>query len=160
MGQSGTVLLDEIGDLPLSMQAKLLRFLQEGEMQRLGSSETLRVDTRVIAATNANLLKLVKEGRFRDDLYYRLAVFPIEIDPLRLRREDIAPLSECFLDFFCQEARVPARTFSPQAARDLAEYSWPGNVRELRQVIERAFILAEDQPELRPEHFPWGTRES
>jgi len=154
MAQGGTVLLDEVGDLPLSMQAKLLRFLQEGEVQRLGSSDTVRVDSRVIAATNANLTRLVKEGRFRDDLYYRLAVFPIEIDPLRLRREDIAPLSAHFLALFSQEAHTPAKTFSPPAARALEQYSWPGNVRELRQVIERAFILAEEQQELRPEHFP------
>lgn len=142
------------------MQAKLLRFLQEGEVQRLGSSDTLRVDARVIAATNASLSHLVKEGRFRDDLYYRLAVFPIEIDPLRLRREDIAPLSEGFLEFFSQEANAPAKSFSPSAARALEEYSWPGNVRELRQIIERAFILAEEQEELLPEHFPWATSES
>ena len=160
MAQGGTVLLDEVGDLPLSMQAKLLRFLQEGEVQRLGSPDTLRVDARVIAATNADLPRRVKEGRFRDDLYYRLAVFPIEIDPLRLRREDIAPLSEHFLDLFCQEAHAPARTFSSPAARALEQYAWPGNVRELRQVIERAFILAEEQEELRPEHFPWGTGET
>jgi transcriptional regulator with GAF, ATPase, and Fis domain len=153
----GTVLLDEVGDLPLSMQAKFLRFLQEGEVQRLGSSDALRVDARVIAATNANLTQRVKEARFRDDLYYRLAVFPIEIDPLRLRREDIAPLSQRFLDLFSGEAHVPARTFSPAAARALEQYPWPGNVRELRQVIERAFILAEGQRELRPEHFPWGS---
>jgi transcriptional regulator with GAF, ATPase, and Fis domain len=159
MAQGGTVLLDEVGDLPLSMQAKLLRFLQEGEVQRLGSPDTLRVDARVIAATNANLPRRVKEGRFRDDLYYRLAVFPIEIDPLRLRREDIAPLSEHFLDLFSQEAHAPAKTFSPLAARALEQYSWPGNVRELRQVIERAFILAEEQRELQPEHLPWGTGE-
>jgi DNA-binding NtrC family response regulator len=159
MAQGGTVLLDEVGDLPLSMQAKFLRFLQEGEVQRLGSSDALRIDARVIAATNANLPRLVKEGRFRDDLYYRLAVFPLEIDPLRLRREDIAPLSEHFLDFLSREAHVPARTFSPAAARALEHYSWPGNVRELRQVIERAFILAEEQRELKPEHFPWGAGE-
>ena len=157
MAQGGTLLLDEVGDLPLSMQAKLLRFLQEGEVQRLGSSDTLRVDARVIAATNVSLPQRVKDGRFRDDLYYRLGVFPIEIDPLRLRREDIAPLSEGFLDFFSQEAKVAPRTFSTSAARALEQYSWPGNVRELRQVIERAFILAEDQPELQLEHFPWGT---
>ena len=111
LAQGGTLLLDEVGDLPLSMQAKFLRFLQEGEVQRLGSSDALRIDARVIAATNANLPRLVKEGRFRDDLYYRLAVFPIEIDPLRLRREDIAPLSEHFLDLFSQEAHVPAQDF-------------------------------------------------
>jgi len=158
--QGGTVLLDEVGDLPLSMQAKFLRFLQEGEVQRLGSPDTLRVDARVIAATNANLLRLVKEGRFREDLYYRLAVFPIEIDPLRVRREDIALLSEHFLDLLSQEAHAPARTFSPAVARALEQYAWPGNVRELRQVIERAFILAEEQKELRPEYFPWETSES
>jgi DNA-binding NtrC family response regulator len=157
--QGGTVLLDEIGDLPLSMQAKFLRFLQEGEVQRLGSSDPLRVDVRVIAATNASLPRLIKEGRFRDDLYYRLAVFPIDIDPLRLRREDIAPLSRNFLDFFSREARMPAKAFSPAAARCLEDYSWPGNVRELRQVVERAFILAEDHEELTPEHFPWQTTE-
>ena len=159
MAQGGTVLLDEVGDLPLSMQAKFLRFLQEGEVQRLGSPDTLRVDARVIAATNANLPRRVKEGRFRDDLYYRLAVFPIEIDPLRVRREDIALLSEHFLDLLSQEAHASGRTFSPAAARALEQYAWPGNVRELRQVIERAFILAEEQKELRPEHFPWGAGE-
>ena len=106
MAHGGTVLLDEVGDLPLSMQAKFLRFLQEGEVQRLGSSDALRIDARVIAATNANLPRLVKEGRFRDDLYYRLAVFPVEIDPLRLRREDIGPLSERFLELFSQEAHT------------------------------------------------------
>jgi transcriptional regulator with GAF, ATPase, and Fis domain len=153
MAQGGTVLLDEVGDLPISMQAKLLRFLQEGEVQRLGSPETLRVDARIVAATNAKLLKLVNEGRFREDLYYRLSVFPIEIDPLRLRREDIAPLCHHFLDFFCQEAHVPAKTVSPPAARALEQYYWPGNVRELRQLVERAFILAEDRSELRADHF-------
>ena len=160
MAHGGTALLDEVGDLPLSMQAKFLRFLQEGEVQRLGSPDTLRVDCRVIAATNANLLRLVKDGRFRDDLYYRLAVFPIDIDPLRQRREDIATLSRHFLDFFSQEAQVPAKTFSPAAGQVLEQYSWPGNVRELRQVVERAFILAEDARVLRPEHFPSATTES
>ena len=109
----GTILLDEVGDLPLSMQAKFLRFLQEGEVQRLGSSDALRIDARVIAATNANLPRLVKEGRFRDDLYYRLAVFPIEIDPLRLRREDILPLGQRFLEsLFPGGARACQDVFS------------------------------------------------
>jgi DNA-binding NtrC family response regulator len=160
MAQGGTVLLDEVGDLPLSMQAKFLRFLQEGEVHRLGSSDVSRVDARVIAATNADLPRLVKEKRFRDDLYYRLAVFPIEIDPLRLRRDDIAPLSRHFLEGFSQEAPATSKSFSPLATRALEQYSWPGNVRQLRQVIERAFILAEEQQELRPEHFPWETSES
>lgn len=157
MAHGGTALLDEVGDLPLSMQAKLLRFLQEGEVQRLGSSDMLRVDARIIAATNANLYRMVKEGRFRDDLYYRLAAFPIEIDPLRLRREDIVPLSQIFLAHFSDESHVSSKFFSPSAAQSLEQYSWPGNVRELRQVIERAFILAEDDLEIRPNHFPWGT---
>jgi DNA-binding NtrC family response regulator len=151
--QGGTVFLDEIGDLPASMQAKLLRFLQDGEVQRLGSSDALRVDARVVAATNANLPRLVREGCFREDLYYRLSVFPIEIEPLRLRREDIAVLGNHFLNVFCQEAHVPAKALSPQAVGMLEQYSWPGNVRELRQAVERAFILAEEQLELRAEHF-------
>lgn len=159
MAQGGMVLLDEVGDLPLSMQAKLLRFLQDGEVQRLGSPDTLRVDARVVAATNAALPRLIKEGRFREDLFYRLAVFPIEIDPLRQRRADIAPLSAHFLNLLCQEARVPTKTFSLQAARALEQYAWPGNVRELRQVIERAFILAEEETELRVEHFSSGIGE-
>ncbi len=117
MAHGGTILLDEIGDLPLSMQAKFLRFLQEGEVQRLGSSDPLQIDTRVVAATNANLCRLVKEGRFRDDLYYRLAVFPIEIDPLRLRTEDIAPLSERFLSIFSQESRLSLPSAFPQELR-------------------------------------------
>ncbi|MGO8786583.1 MAG: sigma-54 dependent transcriptional regulator [Terriglobia bacterium] len=160
MAQGGTVLLDEVGDLPLSMQAKFLRFLQEGEVQRLGGSDTLRIDVRVIAATNANLSQMVKAGRFRDDLYYRLSVFPIEIDPLRLRREDIVPLSDAFLALFSREAQRSPKTLSPLAVRALEQYSWPGNVRELRQVIERAVILAEERPELLPEHFPWLTPDS
>jgi DNA-binding NtrC family response regulator len=159
MAHGGTVLLDEVGDLPLSMQAKFLRFLQEGEVQRLGSCDALRIDARVVAATNANLRRMVKEGRFRDDLYYRLAVFPVEIDPLRLRREDIRPLSDRFLALFSQEAHTRSKTFSAAAVRSLEQYLWPGNVRELRQVIERAFILAEDQRELQPEHFPWELSE-
>jgi transcriptional regulator with GAF, ATPase, and Fis domain len=159
LAQSGTVFLDEIGDFPASMQAKLLRFLQDGEVQRLGSPDSLRVDARVVAATNANLARLVKEGRFREDLYYRLSVFPIEIEPLRRRREDIAPLANHFLDSFCQEAHVPAKAFSPQALGALEQYSWPGNVRELGQAVERAFILAEEQIELRTEHLFLGMGE-
>jgi transcriptional regulator with GAF, ATPase, and Fis domain len=154
--QGGTVLLDEVGDLPLSMQAKLLRFLQEGELQRLGSSQAIRVDVRVIAATNADLDQLVAEGHFREDLYYRLAVFPIELDPLRLRRDDIAPLSAHYLAEFCREAQAPLKTLSPQATQVLEAYAWPGNVRELKQVIERAFIVSEESPEIRSEHLSVG----
>ncbi len=155
VAHGGTLLLDEVGDLPLSMQAKLLRFLQEGEIQRLGSPDTLRIDARVIAATNANLARMVKEGRFRDDLYYRLAVFPIEIDPLRSRPEDIVVLGQHFLNRLSEEMHSSIRALSPAAARALERHSWPGNVRELRQVIERALILAEDKLEIQPEHLSW-----
>ncbi len=160
VAHGGTLLLDEVGDLPLSMQAKLLRFLQEGEIQRLGSPDTLRVDARIIAATNANLARLVKEGRFRDDLYYRLAVFPIEIEPLRARREDIVLLGQHFLNRLSEEMQSSIRALSPAAVRALERHSWPGNVRELRQVIERALILAEDHLEIQPEHLSWGGEET
>ena len=156
LAQSGTVFLDEIGELPASMQAKLLRFLQDGEVQRLGSPDAMRVDARVVAATNAHLDRLVKEGRFREDLYYRLSVFPIEIEPLRLRPEDILPLANHFLEGFCREAQIPTKTFSPEARGVLEQYSWPGNVREVRQAVERAFILAERRTELCSEHFSLG----
>ncbi len=160
VAHGGTLLLDEVGDLPLSMQAKLLRFLQEGEIQRLGSPDTLRVDARIIAATNANLPRMVKEGRFRDDLYYRLAVFPIEIEPLRARREDIVLLGQHFLNRLSEEMQSSIRALSPAAVRALERHSWPGNVRELRQVIERALILAEDHLEIQPEHLSWEGEET
>lgn len=150
----GTLFLDEIGDLPLSMQAKLLRFLQEGEVQRLGSSDSFRVDVRVIAATNANLLQRVEHGEFRRDLYYRLAVFPIELAPLRERLADIQPLSEYFLSLLCGEAGMPAKYISAPALALIESYSWPGNVRELQHVIERAFIFSQSSRELLPKHFP------
>lgn len=150
----GTLFLDEIGDLPLSMQAKLLRFLQEGEVQRLGSSDSFRVDVRVIAATNADLLQRVDRGEFRRDLYYRLAVFPIELAPLRERPADIQPLSEYFLSLLCSEAGMPAKHISPVAMSLLESYHWPGNVRELQHVVERAFIFSQSGRELLPKHFP------
>ncbi len=149
----GTLFLDEVGELPLSMQAKLLRFLQDGEVQRLGSSDLFRVDVRVVAATNANLLQRVSEGTMRQDLYYRLAVFPIELPPLRQHPEDIMPLADHCLAQLCQQANVPVRVFSPATSRLLQQYAWPGNVRELQHVVERAFILAEDALSLLPEHF-------
>lgn len=149
----GTLFLDEVGELPLSMQAKLLRFLQEGEVQRLGSPDVFRVDVRVIAASNADLNSALKNGRLREDLYYRLSVFPIELAPLRERPEDILPLLTHFLDSFCQKAGVPAKSVSPQAMRILEAHSWPGNVRELQHVMERAFILSDNEPILLPEHF-------
>ena len=147
--QGGTLFLDEIGDLPLGLQSKLLRFLEQGEVQRLGSTDTFRVDVRVIAATNANLRRLVQEHNFREDLYYRLSVFPIELPPLRLRMEDVPCLAQNFISKFCPHNVV----VTPEALSVLQQHSWPGNVREMRNVIERATILAGHNREIRAEHI-------
>jgi len=153
VAQGGTLFLDEVGELPLSMQAKLLRFLQDGEVQRLGSSDVFRVDVRVISATNVDLLRSVQQKTFRQDLYYRLAVFPIELPPLRQRREDILPLASHFLEMFCEQAGYPSKEFSPSAVMVLRQHSWPGNVRELQHAVERAFILSGDDLQVRHAHF-------
>jgi len=147
--QGGTLFLDEIGDLPLGLQSKLLRFLEHGELQRLGATDTFSVDVRVIAATNADLRKVVEEHGFREDLFYRLSVFPIELPPLRQRMGDVAELAQTFLAKFSPQ---PA-TLSPDAQSLLMQHSWPGNVRELRNVIERATILAGSDTTIRPEHI-------
>lgn len=147
----GTLFLDEVGELPLSMQAKLLRFVQEGEVQRLGSADLFRVDTRVIAATNADLLQRVREKQFREDLYYRLAVFPLDLPSLESRAEDILPLARHFLESFCRENGVASKTIHSDAAILLKRHNWPGNVRELQHSIERAFVLADGNPQIRPE---------
>jgi len=144
----GTLFLDEIGEVPLGMQAKLLRFIDRGEIQRLGSSDALRVDVRIIAATNVNLAELVPQKLFREDLYYRLSVFPIELPPLAQRRGDVGLLAEHFVRQFAGgNAHISA-----EAAGLLELHNWPGNVRELQHVIERALILAEDGP-IEPEHL-------
>lgn len=140
LASGGTIFLDEIGDLPLASQAKLLRILQEGELERVGSSRTIRVDTRVIAATNHDLLKDVEEGRFRQDLYYRLNVFPISCPPLRERKEDIPLLVRHFL---CKHgARLGKKIdkVSQEVINAFESYDWPGNVRELENLIERGLI--------------------
>jgi len=147
----GTLFLDEIGDMPLSLQPKLLRFLEQKELQRLGSSQVVRVDTRVIAATNADLMGLVREGKFRQDLYYRLSSFPLVIPPLSDRPEDITSLAAHFLERF--SAGQPGAVLSEEAAARLRSESWAGNVRELQNVIERALILAEGAPVIRCEHL-------
>ena len=147
--QGGTLFLDEIGEMPLSLQPKLLRFLEQKELQRLGSSEVVRVDARVISATNAHLLSLVREGKFREDLYYRLCGFPIEIPPLCDRAEDIRPLTRHFLEKYA--APLPAPPLSGEALQRLTAHSWAGNIRELQNVMERALILAENTAEIRPE---------
>jgi transcriptional regulator with GAF, ATPase, and Fis domain len=149
----GTLFLDEIADLPLSMQAKLLRFLQEGEVQRLGSPDVFRVDVRVIAATNTRLLERVRRFEFRQDLYYRLSVFPIGIPTLRDRGDDVVSLATHFLGELCRRNKVPAKTLHASVPPLLLEHSWPGNVRELQHAVERAFILSEEDLMLRPECF-------
>lgn len=147
--QGGTLFLDEIGDLPLGLQSKLLRFLEQGEVQRLGSTDTFRVDVRVIAATNANLRRLVQEHNFREDLYYRLSVFPIDLPPLRSRMEDVPSLVQNFISKFCPQHVV----VTEEALTVLQQHTWPGNVREVRNVIERASILAGRGHEILPEHI-------
>jgi transcriptional regulator with GAF, ATPase, and Fis domain len=131
-----------VGELPLALQAKLLRVLQEREFERVGGSETVRVDVRVLAATNRDLRDMVGRGKFREDLYYRLNVFPIEVPPLRERRRDIAILVHAFLRRFGRQSGKRIDGVAPEAMRRLESYRWPGNVRELQNVIERAVILA------------------
>jgi DNA-binding NtrC family response regulator len=140
----GTLFLDEIGDLPLSIQSKLLRFLDQGEVQRLGSSDVFRVDVRVIAATNANLTELTQKKQFREDLFYRLSVFPIELPALAERRGDVEALARHFLRKF--QLAGEDQPLPPESVRLLEKHSWPGNVRELQHVMERASILAEGGP--------------
>jgi len=147
----GTLFLDEIGEMPLSLQPKLLRFLEQKELQRLGSSQVVRVDARVLAATNRDLVTLVREGKFREDLYYRLAAFPLSIPPLAQRPGDVAQLAYYFVQQLCPQP--PAPRLSEHALAFLRTYSWPGNVRELQNVMERALILAEGEAEMRTAHF-------
>jgi formate hydrogenlyase transcriptional activator len=150
----GTIFLDEIGDIPASQQSKLLRVLQEREFERLGSSRTVRVDVRVIAATNRDLSELVAEQTFRIDLYYRLNVFPIKLPALRNRREDIPLLVRHFVDSAAASMQRPIQTIPNAMMQTLSDHDWPGNVRELQNVIERAVILSEDGilgvPQLEP----------
>ncbi len=146
----GSIFFDEVGELPLASQAKLLRFLECGEVQRLGTSDVFRLDARVIAATNVDLEKRVQRRLFREDLFYRLAVFPIELPPLRERPEDIRLLAHHFLERLTGDT---GRRLSPETEEKLASHPWPGNVRELRNVIERAFILAGSRPVIAPEQI-------
>ena len=136
----GTLFLDEIGEMPLSLQAKLLRVLQQGEVQRVGCDETIKVDVRVIAATNRVLADEVAAGRFREDLFYRLNVIGLEVPPLRARREDIPLLASTFLERHAAANRKTIKGFTPQAMDAMLRYGWPGNVRELEHVVERALI--------------------
>jgi transcriptional regulator with GAF, ATPase, and Fis domain len=142
LANGGTLFLDEVGDLPPELQAKLLRVLQEGEFERVGGTQTLKVNVRLVAATNRDLAKAVEEGRFRADLFYRLNVFPIAIPPLRERVEDIPRLVRHFVMVYASKMGRSIDTISEQAMRKLTAYPWPGNVRELQNVIERAVILS------------------
>jgi transcriptional regulator with GAF, ATPase, and Fis domain len=161
VAHGGTLFLDEVGELPLGMQAKLLRFLQNGEVQRLGSSDVHRVDVRVVCATNVRLQELVQNKLFRQDLYYRLAVFPITVPPLRERAEDIADLAEVFLERLASDAQLPRKRLTEAALAHLEGLDWQGNVRELQHGLERAFILSGNETGLRPEHFSMcGTAEN
>jgi len=141
LANGSTIFLDEITELPVEVQVKLLRALQEKEIERLGNPKPIKVDVRIITATNENLEKAVAGGKFREDLYYRLNVFPIEIPPLRERREDIPMLTWAFVDTLSSEFGKKVESISRKSIEALVEYSWPGNVRELRNTIERAMIL-------------------
>jgi transcriptional regulator with GAF, ATPase, and Fis domain len=144
MADKGTLFLDEVGDLPLPLQPKLLRVLQEQEFERLGSGRTHRADGRLVAATHRDLAEMVEKNEFRSDFYYRLNVFPIQLPPLRDRCEDIEPLTTHFVDVFSRRMRKPINQISPETLAAFRSYDWPGNVRELQNLIERAVILAND----------------
>jgi DNA-binding NtrC family response regulator len=148
----GTVFLDEVAEMSAAAQAKLLRVLADGEIQRVGSTVTRRVDVRVLAATHRNLEDRVKDETFRQDLYYRLAVVPVHLPPLRERREDLAELCECLSKRIAEEMKVPVKRLTPAALEKLSRYAFPGNIRELRNLLERALILGQS-PELQPEDF-------
>ncbi len=180
LAQGGTILLDEISEMDLGLQAKLLRVLQEGEFDRVGGMETVRADVRVLATTNRRLEEYVEEGKFRQDLYYRLNVIPLKLPPLRERGQDIPRLTEYFVDKYCLAYGLARPEFSPEAMEWLVTYDWPGNVRELQNLMERAVLLAgggpittahflldadnwpeleaeaEVGPEVRPDQFPHG----
>jgi transcriptional regulator with GAF, ATPase, and Fis domain len=142
LANSGTIFLDEVTELPLDTQVKLLRVLQEGEFERVGSSQTIKVDVRVIAATNRDLNEIVKNGSFRADLFYRLNVFPLESPPLRERKDDIPLLVNFFLSRFGKKLGKEVHGVSQKSMQSMVQYSWPGNIRELQNVIERAVVVA------------------
>jgi formate hydrogenlyase transcriptional activator len=142
MAHQGTLFLDEIGEIPLDLQPKLLRALQEQEFERLGSGRTLHVDVRIVAATNRNLRQMVDDGKFRDDLYYRLHVFPLRVPPLRERREDIPLLIRFFTQRYARKMNRAIEEIPAAALEALTRYNWPGNIRELQHLVERSVILS------------------
>ena len=143
LANGGTLFLDEIGEMPYNVQAKLLRALQEKEVRRLGSSKVIKIDIRVISATNANLSEKIKAGEFREDLYYRLNTIPLHIPPLCERKDEILQIAEAMCEINCKKYEFELKTFSDEAKEQLLSYSWPGNIRELISVVERAVILSE-----------------
>ena len=142
LAHQGTLLLDEIGEIPLELQPKLLRALQEGEVKRVGGKRTIRVDVRIIAATNRNLKQMVNEGKFRSDLYYRLLVFPLTVPPLRQRREDIPLLIRYFTQRYAKKMNRVIEEIPAAAMQALIRYDWPGNIREMQNLVERSVILS------------------
>ncbi len=152
----GTIFLDEIGDMPLAVQGKLLRVLQEREVERLGGNERIKLDVRVIAATNVNLAQRVRAGLFREDLYYRLSVFRIELPPLRARKDDISLLAQHFIDKICRQERIPVKLLDRIALDRLCIHSWPGNVRELENMIESAVIVSGSRATIFPSDLRFG----
>ncbi|WP_233807901.1 sigma-54 interaction domain-containing protein [Paraburkholderia sp. HP33-1] len=163
--QGGTLFLDEIGDVPLSMQVKLLRLIETGTFRRVGGTETLHADFRLVAATHKPLLEMTRDGRFREDLYYRISAFPISLPPLRERRDDIALLVDSILQRIGNAGAAGARASghkfraSPDTLARLEAYAWPGNIREMRNVLERACLLSDDAV-IRPEHLPEYIRDA
>jgi DNA-binding NtrC family response regulator len=154
----GTIFLDEIGDMPFNLQAKLLRALQEREFQRLGSSETVRVDVRVIAATHTDLAELIKQGKFREDLYYRLNVVPMVVPPVRERPSDVPVLARHFIAKICREENLALKQISQETLGRLAAHDWPGNVRQLENAVEKAIVLGGEREVLLPGDFPLPPR--
>jgi transcriptional regulator with PAS, ATPase and Fis domain len=153
LADGGTLFLDEIGEMSAGMQAKLLRVLQEGVFYRVGGNDSISVDVRVLSATNRDIADEVKEGRFREDLYYRLNIVSIQMPALRERKEDIPMLAEYFLDEFRRERGLPNLALSDEAVQRMRKYDWPGNIRELRNAIERAVVMGDDK-KIRPEDLP------
>jgi transcriptional regulator with PAS, ATPase and Fis domain len=152
LADKGTIFLDEVGDMDLTIQSKLLRAIEEGEIERIGAGKTTKVDVRIVAASNKDIEKAVEDKKFREDLYYRVNVFPIKIPPLRERKDDIPLLVEYFINKYCLEIKTSLKSVSKEALNMLIDYHWKGNVRELENAIERAIILC-DGDVIAPEHF-------
>ena len=149
LASGGTLFLDEIGEMPLNLQPKLLRAIQEREITRLGATKSVKIDVRIVSATNANLPAMISEGKFREDLFYRLNTVPVAIPPLRERKEEILPIAERFLKQSCEEFNLGTKSFSEAAIKELENYDFPGNIRELISVVQRAAILSEGE-EIQP----------